>query len=306
MSASNYLPTPYNLPTMADNDGPIGLSEEHPSANRKQLKRQPSLLDRLLNKNQKSPTPESPSPSPLYSVPPLSDLTLSGYSENTKHRLLDAELAGNIRNLMPARVQLYDRWELVYSLEQHGISLNSLYRNCNPDNQARQLKLNKAKSQVHDPGYADAVVKNMVTFGSSTHTHGSRPHGYVMIIHDEHRNKFGCYVNEHLRPQELKRYYGNGECFLWKLEHHQKNNPRFKAFMYTGLNDNLIYSNHDFIAIGSSRGNNGLYLDKFLDSGVSYPCDTFGNEILNGLDPERKYGKFRVVDLEVWRIGEIE
>ena len=48
-----------------------------------------------------------------------------------------------------------------------------------------------------------------------------------------------------------------------------------KAFMYTGINDNIIYSNHDFIAIGSSNGQNGLFIDKSLLSGVSYSCDTF-------------------------------
>lgn len=282
------------------------LKEGQPGSSQRQLWRRSSLLDRLLHKN-RSPTPEKPSRSPTpseYSLPPLSDLQLVGYSDHTKHRLLDPELAGNIRSLMPARVQLYDQWELVYLLEQHGILLNLLYRNCNPDNQMKQLKMNKTKATVHDPGYAEAVVTNMVAFDSKPT--GSRPHGYVMVIEDEHGNRFGCYLNEYLRAQDLKRYYGNGECFLWKCEHWNKDNARFKAFPYTGLNDNIVYSNHDFISVGLLQGQNGLYLDRYLDSGVSYACDTFGNEILNGLDPQRSVGKFRVINLEVWRVGELE
>lgn len=60
------------------------------------------------------------------SLPPLSQLSLKGYKSSTKRRLLDDELASNIRNLLPARLQLFDEWDLVYSLEQHGVSLNTI------------------------------------------------------------------------------------------------------------------------------------------------------------------------------------
>lgn len=305
------------------------------------------LIGRTANKSP-SPIGTSQSTSSEY-LPPLSDLDLQGYDKSTRHKLLDAELAANIRSLLPPRLQLYDEWELIYSLQQHGISLNTLYRNSNPDYQKQEQKRKKTGKKV-EKGFAEGVVSNMVLFGHSDPNKGSRPHGYVLIIEDEHKNKFGCYLNEHLRVTDHKRYYGNGECFLWKCEWYEdvsraesatkeslsenekevgettseKLTPpgedappaeperkstrrqRFKAFMYTGINDNIIYSNLSFIAIGSSKGNNGLWIDKSLYLGVSYPCDTFGNEILNELGlPTHSFGKFKIMNLEVWRVGDL-
>lgn len=281
------------------------------------IKKRPSMLQRILGTTDEKSPIEQHNNSSHESLPPLGNLTLNGYSDLTKHRLLDQELALNIRNLLPPRLQLFDEWELLYSLEQHGISLNTLYRKCDPEYQRQQLKIKKT-GQKAEKGFAEGVVKGMVTFGHTERNIGSRPHGYVMIIQDEKKNKFGCYINEHPRATDHKRYYGNGECFLWKCEwydegklHGESSKPhhkeRFKAFMYTGINDNLIYSNHDFISVGSSHGQNGLWLDKSLYLGVSYPCETFGNEILNEHENTgHKFGKFKIMSLEVWRVGALE
>lgn len=39
-------------------------------------------------------------------------------------------LAEEIRLLFPARLQLVDNWQLAYSLEEHGVSLATLYSRC--------------------------------------------------------------------------------------------------------------------------------------------------------------------------------
>ncbi|RLV94182.1 Oxidation resistance protein 1 [Spathaspora sp. JA1] len=256
----------------------------------------------------------------------LPPLTLAGYSSTTRHKLLDLELANNIRNLTPARFQLFDTWDLVYSMEQHGISLNTLYRHCNLEFQQRQFK----KKRKAERGFADSIVSNMVVSGDIPTTRytfeGKRPLAYVLIIKDENGSKFGAYLNQNLKPMDQKRYYGNGECFLWKNERYipneyttsttpsttrsnkkLKEETRFKAFMYTGINDNIIYSNNDFIAIGSSNGQNGIYIDKSLYKGVSYKCDTFGNEILNSkVYDDGAIGRFKIMGLEIWRIGTLD
>lgn len=283
------------------------------------LKKQPSFFDRLIRGCTDTITPEQYPDSSQESLTPLANVSLTGYSDLTKHKLLDQELVANIRNLLPPRIQLFDEWELLYSLEQHGISLNTLYRLCDPEYQQQQLRIRKTGNKAQK-GFAEGVVNGMVTFGHHDRNVGSRPHGYVIVIQDEKKHIFGCYINEHLRVTDHKRYYGNGECFLWKTEwyedtqdHHgdKESKPhrkeRFKAFMYTGINDNIIYSNHDFISIGSSHGQNGLWLDKSLYLGVSYPCETFGNEILNEQGHTgHKFGKFKIMSMEVWRVGSLE
>lgn len=295
---------------------------EKPKEQPKPVKRRGTFFGNLLGNGSKNSSSASlnsshSSVSSLSKFPPLGPLTLTGYKESTHHRLLDLELANNIRNLIPARFQLFDNWELVYSLEQHGISLNTLYRNSNPEHQLRLLKKQKAAEK----GFADSIVKNMVVGDTSRPRYSFEPkrsQSYVLVIKDNHNNKFGAYLSENLKPMEHRRYYGNGECFLWKCEKYDPSKLdhavdkratqeiRFKAFMYTGINDNIIYSNHDFIAIGSSNGQNGLFIDKSLLSGVSYSCDTFGNEILNSSPQNAKFGSFKIKGLEVWRIGTLE
>ena len=65
------------------------------------------------------------------SLPPV---RLNGYLPSTKKRLLTPEMCDEIRTLMPTRIQLYTDWHLLYSLEQHGSSLQSLYHNVAPKN----------------------------------------------------------------------------------------------------------------------------------------------------------------------------
>lgn len=264
----------------------------------------PSLLNRLIHRNSKEKLPMEPTESETNSeLPPLSPVTLNGYKATTKHKLLEPELADNLRNLLPPRLQLFGEWDLIYSIEQHGISMNTLYQNCDPKYQLQQLR----KQQRLEKGYGDSIIHSMTVTSDGSIDRNRRPLGYIMIIKDSKNNKFGCYLNEPLKAMDHKRYYGNGECFLWKLEKVDKNSSdlRFKAFMYTGINDNIIYSNHDFISVGSSSGKNGLWINQSLDEGVSYSCDTFGNEILNG-NSQDKLGKFKIIGLEIWRVGTLE
>lgn len=274
-----------------------------------------TFLGRLLGTASETTAETSPvsnvPPSPRASPQPgeseySSEITLKGRQKSHGHQIIDQEIAADLCPLLPPRLQLDDEWHLLYSMKQHGISLNTLYRNCDPEIQIEnhRAELGDKKASL---GYAENVVNNMVVFSHNDVPLGRRPHGYILAIEDQDGNRFGCYLNEFLRATDKKRYYGNGECFLWKSEWCDGAHVlprRLKAFMYTGINDNIVYSNHDFIAIGSSSGNNGLWIDKSLCLGVSYKCDTFGNEILNEHgDSDHKFGKFKIMNIEIWRVG---
>lgn len=263
------------------------------------------LMNKILGPKDKSPTPREDL------LPPLPPIVLKGYKSNIKRKLMTEELSNNLRNLLPNRLQLFDEWQLIYSMDQDGISLNTLYNRCDLSHQLNEIK----RQKQFEKGYGDQIVSNII-MTNGYHRDYKRPIGFIMVIRDSKNNRFGCYLNENLRPMDHKRYYGNGECFLWKLEKLEgQDHQRFKAFMYTGINDNIIYSNHDFIAIGSSKGQNGLWINSDLLEGVSFRCETFGNEVLNGsgdlgdnheLMGEHKVGKFKILGLEIWRIGTLE
>ncbi|GMM32122.1 Oxr1 protein [Martiniozyma asiatica (nom. inval.)] len=229
---------------------------------------------------------KSPSPSfqtmETFEDPPLTPITLSGYRQNTKHHLLNEELAEELRQHIPSLLQIGHNWKLDYSLEQNGTSLNTLY-NC----------------------VAPKVGENK-----------TRRKGYLLIVQDKNKNIFGAYINDYLRPLDGKYYYGNGDCFLWKVEkskvkklsrsiendnastssNTKLNALRLKVFPYTAINDFIIYSNNDFISIGSGDGKFGLWVDSNLDTGASDSVDTFGNE------PLSDNVKFNIIALEIWRI----
>ena len=73
---------------------------------------------------------------------------------------------------------------------------------------------------------------------------------------------------------------------------------RFKAFPYSGVNDYLIFCEHDYLSVGGGDGKYGLWLDGVLEKGISSHCMTFGNEPLS-----EEGGKFEVVGVEVWCVG---
>lgn len=219
-----------------------------------------------------------------FNEPPLTPLKLVGYKQTTKHRLLNNELAEEIRQHIPSLLQINHKWQLMYSIEQSGTSLNTLYSNLEPK------------------------------FGENL----NRRKGYILIVQDTRKNIFGAYLNDYLRPLDGKYYYGNCDCFLWKLEKgnvkNLSNNKEFnshnnnsdknqdeyiynlKVFPYTSLNDFIIYSNNDFISVGSGNGKFGLWIDSNFQVGASDTVDTFGNEPLS----DRK--KFHILGLEVWKI----
>jgi hypothetical protein len=64
--------------------------------------------------------------------PPLEPLELKGFRTDTASsaRLLTPTIAEEIRIMIPERQRIEDVWNLVYSLDQDGASLGTLYKKC--------------------------------------------------------------------------------------------------------------------------------------------------------------------------------
>lgn len=169
--------------------------------------------------------------------------------------------------MLPTKHQLHDHWDLVYSLDQHGVSLATLY--------ARSKAFNSPQA------------------------------GFIIAVKDRQENIFGAYLSDypHIHPH----YYGTGECFLYKFssftpysnllssQYSGHTNPsmesrdrplsagqssvgasqlsvfseeidstrpssahstdshfpyQFKGFSYTGLNDYMILCTPQFLSVG--------------------------------------------------------
>lgn len=188
---------------------------------------------------------------------------LLGYNPNTRNRLLTEADAHLIQNWVPPRIQLYVDWTLIYSLEQHGSSLHSLYGNL--------------RSNVVPP---------------------HRRVGYLLIIRDSRGGLFGGYCNEPWLPNEHRRYGGNGECFLFRLTDNKEKEERLEVFNHTGLNEFDMYCTSKFLSMGAGEGHYGLWVDDGLLKGVTYNTPTYNNEVLS-----KEGEKFHITGLEIWRIG---
>lgn len=92
------------------------------------------------------------------------------------HRADDCQ----IRPHLPALVKLPRHWTLLYSLDQHGISLNTLYTRCEP----------RVPSRAHP----------------------NPPKGGLVVVRDADEAVFGAWVTEGVRV-EKGGYYGSGEAY---------------------------------------------------------------------------------------------
>ncbi|KAL6942376.1 hypothetical protein ACO0QE_003551 [Hanseniaspora vineae] len=195
----------------------------------------------------------------------LPEITLNGYKPETRHRVVKQDMCNDLRSLMPTRIQLYSSWTLLYSLEQHGASLSTLYSDVKP---------------------TDATNKRV---------------GYLMAIQDMDGGIFGVYTNEYFHPTEKRRYYGNGArktAAAAASDGLRRDGYIFQGFPYTGLNEFNIYGTAEFLSFGAGSGHYGLWVDHDLLNGVSDRCLTYGNDELS-----KQGEKFQIKALEVWRIG---
>ncbi|EDR03123.1 uncharacterized protein LACBIDRAFT_295326 [Laccaria bicolor S238N-H82] len=199
-----------------------------------------------------------------------SAVKLVGRKEGTQE-VLSGGVAEMIRTHLPALARLPRTWTLLYSLDQHGISLNTLYANCERNGREN----NKDK--------------------------GGRSAGELVVVRDEGGMTFGVWLGEEgVRNGRGRGYYGSGESFLWKFD-----GEKLEVFKWTGKNDYVALCEPEFISFGGGDGHYGLYLDENLTDGSSAACPTFGNPPLCSLGPRKAAGSvdFECVGLEVWGCG---
>ncbi|ORX97117.1 TLD-domain-containing protein, partial [Basidiobolus meristosporus CBS 931.73] len=149
--------------------------------------------------------------------------------------------------------RLEPSWKLLYSIDQHGASIHTMYK-----------KLRDYEGSI------------------------------ILALKDNEDNTFGAYLSEPFQPHPG--FYGNGECFLWKMTNASLSEPEIKVYTSSGENGYYILSDLGFIAVGSSDGKYGLWLDDQFEKGVTNRCSTFDNDPLT-------IPKFTCIELEIWGIS---
>ncbi|KPV75203.1 uncharacterized protein RHOBADRAFT_53214 [Rhodotorula graminis WP1] len=229
-------------------------------------------------------------------------------------RVLEDDVAEGIRPSLPPRLRLSSRWTLLYSLDQHGISLTTL-------------------------------------FSSLQRGLASRDGGFVLVVKTSRGDVCGAYVSEALRDGAREqrgstRWQGDGSCFLWRATpfppHDFRLGSSVQSFKPTFRNTYYAYATSTpspvlasplggtggeaFLAFGGGEdGQFGLWVDGVFERGWTGRSETFGNEPLvgggRGVRGEKREGekggggeedddedegegrKFEIVGLECWAVG---
>ncbi|TQW09514.1 oxidation resistance protein 1 [Cordyceps javanica] len=215
-----------------------------------------------------------------FRPPPLDPIILHGYKDNTApdSRLLTHAVAEEIRNMVPERLRIVEDWNLVYSLEQDGSSLSTLYQKCRAYEGRRVGFVLVVQDQEGAPSY----FGNGECFLWRASTLASLPPPPSADTTNLTRSTTLAAGPRH-----------DGTSTPSSLE-----SIRFKAFPYSGLNDFYIHCETGYLSVGSGGGHYGLWLDDSLDVGHSSMCETFGNEPLSDVGH-----KFSVVGVELWVLG---
>ncbi|GAA5886874.1 hypothetical protein JCM5296_005176 [Sporobolomyces johnsonii] len=210
-------------------------------------------------------------------------------------RVLQEDVAEGIRRSLPPRLRLSSRWTLLYSLDQHGISLHTLFANLD-----RGLR--------------------------------ARDGGFVLVVKSERGEVFGGYCSEALKRGEgeragSQRWGGDGSCFLWRAtpfpaSDHFRLGASVSTFKPTFRNTYFQHASSEFIALGGGNdGVFGLWIDGVFERGWTGRSETYGNEPLvgprggegggkgkgqgerDGGAAAAEEGKFEVVGFECWAVG---
>jgi len=137
----------------------------------------------------------------------------------------------------------------------------------------------------------------------------------LLVIKDTQDQVFGAYLSESVRVSN--RFYGSGECFLWRKGDNQR---PFKVYEWSGLNELNMLTSRDTIAFGGGKqGRFGLSLDQDMEGGTTAYCDTFRNDPLTISSKVDRFKPqtlptyyetpnitFECVNIEFWKITDEE
>lgn len=215
-------------------------------------------------------------------------LNLVGRKEETAGVLTHA-LGDVLRLRLPALSRLCTTWTLLYSLDQHGISLHTFYH------------------------------LSSVSASSLNKVSGGRK-GALLIIRDSLDGVFGAWVAEGIRLNHTgEGHFGGGDSFLWRTKSHipdpaaetpEDPSPIVDFYQWTARNDYVAFCDPTFMSIGGGDdGKTGLFISSSLLEGSSARCITFNNDILCAEETdeaavemriEGRTAKFEIIGLEVW------
>ncbi|KAL6632313.1 TLD-domain-containing protein [Neocallimastix sp. 'constans'] len=217
-----------------------------------------------------------PDPKDIYDVDIIKGIR-NPVPANPDDIILDSYICNAIYHSFPKRLRIKRSLTLLYSLQNHGSSLNTFYERSNA-------------------GYGTAQV---------------------LAIKDDNDNIFGCFTAEPFKinngfygtgesflfkvqkPKTLgrRKNFGIGRTRSkdsGMSDSGEAQHGEVKVFPWAKTNYLFINSNSEYVAVGSGQGKYGIWCDSQFQTGQSYPTETYHNECLAGTE------RFNIVNVELW------
>ncbi|KAG8914587.1 oxidation resistance protein 1 [Tulasnella sp. 417] len=212
-------------------------------------------------------------------------LKLAGRNESTIP-VLSGEVADMLRPHLPPLPRLAKTWTLLYSTDQHGISISTLYKNVEKVYGMNGGCVLAVREAIDEDGDGDIDAHDVTQARTDLKSSPC----------------FGVWLGTGLKCNEGS-YYGSGESFLWKTigpnrKSHFGSPSEVKVFKWTGRNDYVALCESDYLSFGGGDGKYGLYVDSSFVDGTSERCDTFANETLCGEHDIPSRARFECLALE--------
>ncbi|KAJ1911948.1 oxidation resistance protein 1, partial [Mycoemilia scoparia] len=156
-------------------------------------------------------------------------------------KVMTKTLARELQGYIPRRIQISRKWKLLYSMEQHGTSIRTLYNQVDKKGPVL-LAIKDTDGHVFGAFLSDPPKADPSFYGNGT-----------------------SFLWRSYRSTSIPSSSGYDSVQVYKS---------------TGDNQYYIHCQPEFIAVGGGRGKFGLWFDSEFTHGYSSKCPTFNNQIL--------------------------
>jgi len=225
-----------------------------------------------------------------------------------KEILLNSYICNGIYHNFPKRLRIKRSLTLLYSLQNHGSSLKTFYERSNAGyGTAQVLVIKDDNDHIFGCFTAEPFKVNNGFYGTGESflfkyqkpkpkpSHNHRGSFGINV-----RNSFRSGIRPNIRPGLRQNLRQPRDVATSSTSNNntntngEENNGTLKVFPWAKTNYLFINSTNEYVAVGSGKGQYGIWCDSNFQKGSSFPTETFHNETLSGAE------NFNIVNVELW------
>ncbi|ORX76640.1 TLD-domain-containing protein [Anaeromyces robustus] len=259
-----------------------------------------------------------PDPNDIYDVDVVKGIR-NPVPADQKEIILDSYICNHLYRSFPKRLRIKRSLTLLYSLQNHGSSLNTFYERSNAGYGTAQVLVIKDSNdnifgcftaepfKMHNGFYGtgESFLFKVKKPNTPSNVGRRKNFGINRITNTNTINttitpsipttsaatrEVGA-IRNRFRTKKIK------EVTTPSTSNDNNEEPKHgdvKVFPWAKTNYLFINSTNEYVAVGSGQGKFGIWCDNQFQNGQSYPTETYHNECLSGSE------SFNIVNVELW------